>query len=93
MLRQEASLRAGQLGELPAIAREQMEILSNAESLMFEIQQNTTRSDPAFQKGIQDMAAVLSEIVASEERCKEFARPPQDPQHPPARVLAAYGKR
>lgn len=93
-LRQEECLAAGTFDTLPAIVGEQMEILGRAEALLYAVGHSTDRSDQGFQEGIQRLASILADVVASEERCKGFAPPPPAPVKPPqARVLAAYGRR
>ena len=93
-LRQEGCLASGEFEALPAIVGEQMGILGRAEALLAAVGHETDRSGAAFQEGIQRLATLLSQVVASEERCKAFAPSPPAPVKPPqARVLAAYGKR
>ena len=93
-LRQEAILDGGNAAELPAIVSEKFALLDRAQALLGKIGPDEDRNAPVFQKAVEGLRAVLAEVVASEDRCKALAPAPRSTQPPPpARAVAAYGRR
>jgi len=93
-LRQEGCLAAGDLEPLGEIVTRKFELLDRAQALLAGLGPQLDRSDPSVQAGIQTLARVLAEVVASEDRCKALAPAPKPaPPPPPARAVAAYGRR
>lgn len=88
--RQETCVKIGSFTSLPSLLSEKAEILAEARGLTARAQEaEIERASPAFQAGLARVASVLAEVVAAEDRCREFV--PPDPPTPPRRqALAAY---
>jgi hypothetical protein len=88
--RQEACLKTGDLISLPPVLAEKVETLADAQRLTIRVQgAGSDRTSPAFQAALARVAAVLTEVVASEDRCRDLG--PRDPPAPSRRqVVAAY---
>ncbi|MBI5016507.1 MAG: hypothetical protein HZB55_13590 [Deltaproteobacteria bacterium] len=93
-LRQERILAGTNVSELPAVVSEKFTLLDRAHALLAGIPAEADRSAPQFQQGVETLRRILSEVVASEDRCRAATPPPVSAAAPPPRrVMAAYGRR
>ena len=87
-LRQEACLRRGDFEDLSTIVAEKSAIVMRTEVLLRDLASAPGRGSGAFQARVRSLAALVSEIVVAEERCKPFE--PVVTPVPPRRMISAY---